>query len=160
MPKIAKDVNSRGTLKGLENRSNVDVVVFGREQDNFDGELDETQLGSFEFTTSDWLGSKKRVGKLDTNNSRVDSIVFGVDLDGYDQTPAEIEAELRGMPEFRGAAGLCSVNTKDNKPASKVDLDGARGPHRPCHAFDAANASPTLPSILGVCSLAPYHRRV
>merc|ERR1719409_2351738 len=109
-----------GALRSLENRSNVDLVVFGREQDDFDGEFDDTQVG-FEARLEDFLGNKRRVGKLDINNSRVDSIVFGVDLDGYDQTPEEQEAELRAMPEFRGATGLCSVQTKDNKPASKVD---------------------------------------
>ena len=41
------------------------------------------------------MGQKQKVGVLDSNNSRVDSIVFGVDLDGYNATPAEIEAELR-----------------------------------------------------------------
>ena len=110
----------RGSLRAMENRSNVDLVVFGHEQDDFDG---EGPAPDFECTIADWMGSKHRVGALDANNSRVDSIVFGVDLDGFDQTPAEVEAELRGMPEFSGAAGLVSMATRENKPLSKVFLD-------------------------------------
>ena len=119
MPKREIDSNTRGALAGLENRSNVDLVVFGHEQDNFGG---EEEVG-FEYTEKDWVGNKKRVGALDANNSRVDSIVFGVDLDGFDQTPDEIDAELRSMPEFKGAAGLSSVKTRENQPLTKIDLD-------------------------------------
>ena len=119
MPKRDIDSNTRGALAGLENRSNVDLVVFGHEQDNFGG---EEEVG-FEYTEKDWVGNKKRVGALDANNSRVDSIVFGVDLDGFDQTPDEIDAELRAMPEFKGAAGLSSVKTRENQPLTKIDLD-------------------------------------
>ena len=121
MPKRDIDKNTRGALAGLENRSNVDLVVFGHEQDNFGG---EEEVGF----DREWVGNKKRVGALDANNSRVDSIVFGVDLDGFDQTADQIDAELRAMPEFKGAAGLSSAKILENLPLTKVDLDGPAPP--------------------------------
>ena len=46
MPKKdGPDMQAMGALRSLENRSNVDLVVFGREQDDFDGEFDDTQVG-------------------------------------------------------------------------------------------------------------------
>ena len=92
LPKHGANAVVKGALRAMENRSNVDLVVFGPEQDA--GEGDEP-AANFEYTTADWVGQKQKVGVLDSNNSRVDSIVFGVDLDGYNATPAEIEAEIR-----------------------------------------------------------------
>ena len=125
LPKHGANAVVKGALRAMENRSNVDLVVFGHEQDAAEG---DEPAANFEYTTADWVGQKQKVGVLDSNNSRVDSIVFGVDLDGYNATPAEIEAEIRGMPEFAGAAGLVSVQTKENRHQSKVYLQEHQKP--------------------------------
>ena len=55
----------------------------------------------------DWLGYKKRVGGMDANNAVVDAVVFGHDQDGFTSIKA-LEQEMQKLPQFRGAAGVCS----------------------------------------------------
>ena len=56
MPKREIDSNTRGALAGLENRSNVDLVVFGHEQDNFGGEEEVGRV-----TWDEYYKSRERV---------------------------------------------------------------------------------------------------
>lgn len=103
-PPAAKgDHNSRGALASKANESNVDIVVFGHEQDG--GGIDEGE--KWEMSQKDWLGYKKRVGGMNANNAVVDSVVFGHDQDGFTSIK-KLEEEMMKLPQFRGAAGVCS----------------------------------------------------
>ena len=100
---VKGDHNTRGALASKANESNVDLVVFGHEQDGAgvdDGE-------HWEMDQKDWLGYKKRVGSMDANNAVVDAVVFGHDQDGFTSIKA-LEQEMSRLPQFRGAAGVCS----------------------------------------------------
>jgi len=102
-PPAVGDSNTRGALASKANESNVDLVVFGHEQDGAvvdDGE-------HWEMDQKDWLGYKKRVGGMDANNAVVDAVVFGHDQDGFTSIKA-LEEEMAKLPQFRGAAGVPS----------------------------------------------------
>ena len=102
-PPVQGDTNTRGALGSKANESNVDLVVFGHEQDGVgvdDGE-------HWEMDQRDWLGFKKRVGGMDANNAVVDAVVFGHDQDGFTSIKA-LEEQMKQLPQFAGAAGVCS----------------------------------------------------
>jgi len=94
---------SGGNLGSKVNESNVDIVVFGHEQDG----VGVSEGEHWEMDQRDWLGYKKRTGKLDANLSLVDSIVFGHDQDGH-SSMKQFEEELMQLPQFKGAAGMPS----------------------------------------------------
>jgi len=100
---IPGDHNTRGALASKANESNVDLVVFGHEQDGVGVDAGE----HWEMDQRDWLGYKKRVGGMDANNAIVDSVVFGHDQDGFTSIK-KLEEEMSKLPQFRGAAGVCS----------------------------------------------------
>ena len=102
-PKQPIDINTRGALSSKSNESNVDLVVFGHEQDH--AGVDEGE--HWEMDQRDWLGFKKRVGGMDANNAVVDAVVFGHDQDGFTSIK-KLEEEMKKLPQFRGAAGVCS----------------------------------------------------
>ena len=102
-PPAKGDINTRGALASKANESNVDLVVFGHEQDG--AGVDEGE--HWEMDQKDWLGYKKRVGSMDANNAIVDSVVFGHDQDGFTSIK-KLEEEIKKLPQFMGAAGVCS----------------------------------------------------
>uniref|UniRef100_A0A7S2MS22 EF-hand domain-containing protein n=1 Tax=Haptolina brevifila TaxID=156173 RepID=A0A7S2MS22_9EUKA len=102
-PKQPVDKNTRGALSSKSNESNVDIVVFGHEQDGVGVDAGE----HWEMDQKDWLGFKKRVGGMDANNAVVDAVVFGHDQDGF-TSMKKLEEEMMTLPQFRGAAGVCS----------------------------------------------------
>eukprot|EP00322_Chrysochromulina_rotalis_P000785 CAMPEP_0115874876 /NCGR_PEP_ID=MMETSP0287-20121206/24781_1 /TAXON_ID=412157 /ORGANISM="Chrysochromulina rotalis, Strain UIO044" /LENGTH=976 /DNA_ID=CAMNT_0003330069 /DNA_START=22 /DNA_END=2952 /DNA_ORIENTATION=- len=103
LPKQPIDKNTRGALSSKANQSNVDLVVFGHEQDGVGVDAGE----HWEMDQRDWLGFKKRVGGMDANNAVVDAVVFGHDQDGFTSIKA-LEEQMKELPQFRGAAGVCS----------------------------------------------------
>ena len=102
-PKQPIDKNTRGALSSKSNESNVDIVVFGHEQDGVGVDAGE----HWEMDQRDWLGYKKRVGGMDANNAVVDAVVFGHDQDGFTSIK-KLEEEMKLLPQFAGAAGVCS----------------------------------------------------
>lgn len=102
-PKQPIDKNTRGALSSKANESNVDIVVFGHEQDGVGVDAGE----HWEQDQKDWLGFKKRVGGMDANNAVVDAVVFGHDQDGF-VSMKKLEEEMKMLPQFVGAAGVCS----------------------------------------------------
>jgi len=102
-PKQPIDKNTRGALSSKSNESNVDLVVFGHEQDGVGVDAGE----HWEMDQRDWLGFKKRVGGMDANNAVVDAVVFGHDQDGFTSIKA-LEEQMKTLPQFAGAAGVCS----------------------------------------------------
>ena len=97
------DKNTRGALSSKANESNVDLVVFGHEQDHAGVDAGE----KWEMDQRDWLGFKKRVGGMDANNAVVDAVVFGHDQDGF-TSMKKLEEEMAKLPQFAGAAGVFS----------------------------------------------------
>jgi len=97
------DKNTRGGLGSKANESNVDLVVFGHEQDG----AGVSEGEHWEMDQRDWLGFKKRVGGMDANNAVVDAVVFGHDQDGFTSIK-KLEEEMKKLPQFAGAAGVCS----------------------------------------------------
>ena len=116
-PRYEVGGNSRGIAIAKANQSNVDVVVFGHEQDaQKSGQPGHTaDRAKFDLSTEDWIGHKPRIGHLDANHSQVDTILFGSDTDGgYDLTA--IEAEMVELRQFKNAAGVTTSKTAPNKP--------------------------------------------
>jgi len=109
--------------------SNADLVIFGHEQDGKqagssipEGAPKGYRPRHFELQENECFGSKKRVGKMDSNNSEIDSVVFGVDLDDYNGIK-DLEAEMAKLPQFSMAAGrfsseIDSSNVMQVKPPS------------------------------------------
>ena len=69
--------------------SNVDLVVFGHEQDG------KIAGGGkpWELSNQQWLGNKKRIGEMDANNSEIDMVVFNHEVDDF-STIKEVSAVL------------------------------------------------------------------
>ena len=111
----ASDKNTRGAKAGLGNQTNVDLVVFGREQDGGIAEQSGGHIDAahnpgeikFDLSVKEWIGHRARVGKMSTTNSMVDSIIFGTDTDGYNDI-SQVEDELVELPQFKHAAGMVS----------------------------------------------------
>mmetsp|Transcript_15141 Transcript_15141/g.36218 ORF Transcript_15141/g.36218 Transcript_15141/m.36218 type:complete len:937 (-) Transcript_15141:164-2974(-) len=102
----SSSLGTSGSRKGAHlYESHVHEIIFGREQ--------KEQGKQFELTEHQWLGHKKRVGKLNANMAEVDVVVFGHDQD-YSTGIKEIETDLDQLPQFRNSAGMHSSEIKLN----------------------------------------------
>lgn len=122
-PKQPIDKNTRGALSSKSNESNVDLVVFGHEQDGVGVDAGE----HWEMDQRDWLGFKKRVGGMDANNAVVDAVVFGHDQDGFTSIKA-LEEQMKTLPQFAGAAGVCSSEVSSSNVMQVSDGAPREGP--------------------------------